>query len=400
MNDVESLYRIWDHQISELSDCYQGVILGLSGGLDSTVLFRLFCDYFKEKKNFKFSVAHLNYRLRGQESEDNQSFVEQISSEACVPAKVLRVSDEQLKTLQNSSTQETARTIRYEFFSECAKGQHLIATAHNLNDLAETSLFRMARGSSPGNLGGMHTWAPPMWRPLLGIQREELENYAKKIGMAHSHDSSNAKIDKYSRNFIRHEILPLMEQVHSGATQKIADIANEAFALESFAATELQKKISRFDGKVPASFLINLDETLAMLAIRLMITELCVASRLPQLSKGIFRSVLERLKRNEDSEKKWCFDLPGALVFSFNNGYVEVSNSKQEQKTIRSSQHKRRLETDEVQAILPANSQLDVYFQNRSDQQKILENKTASHRLCCLSIREPGSISRLGDNNG
>lgn len=192
------------------------VLIAVSGGLDSVVLAHLF-----KQAGFAFGIAHCNFQLRAEESGQDESFVRQLATELDARIFVKHFNTTDYAQAQSLSIQVAARNLRYEWFGELCREQGFaaIATAHHLNDSIETALFNFVRGTGlPGLSGIAAVTGPDQWdvaliRPLLFATRPEIEAYATGHHLSWREDSSNAS-DKYSRNYIRHHIMPLLETLN------------------------------------------------------------------------------------------------------------------------------------------------------------------------------------------
>ena len=183
-------------------------LLAVSGGLDSVVLTDL-----SVRAGIECSMAHCNFHLRGAESDRDEAFVRELASRYDLPVHVAHFE------IGGHSIQETARELRYAWF----KTFNLeVATAHHLDDNIETLLMNFVKGTGVTGLRGMLPARDGIVRPLLFARRDELEAYAAERGLTHVEDSSNIT-DKYNRNFIRHRVLPLLEERYPGVRTNLAD---------------------------------------------------------------------------------------------------------------------------------------------------------------------------------
>lgn len=214
------------HLIEELGvTTSEGIVVGISAGVDSVVLSRLL-----REAGFSLVLCHVNYQLRGAESENDEAFVRSLAEELEVPLNVKRVD------LPNEGNrQQVARDARYEFFRETAKASNcnFVAVAHHRDDQAETVLLNLFRGSGAQGLAGMSALRPllressiQLIRPFLHWSREEIESAANNRGWAWREDLSNLS-SNYRRNWIRNEVLPLIEEEFGkGVSGRIADTAS------------------------------------------------------------------------------------------------------------------------------------------------------------------------------
>jgi tRNA(Ile)-lysidine synthase len=182
------------------------VLLAVSGGVDSVVMVRLFKD-----AGVLFSIAHCNFRLRGEESDQDEIFVQSIAAGLEAPFFSKRFDTEAYAETNNLSIQMAARALRYKWFQEVCEANDLActATAHNLDDMVETALLNFIRGTGLAGLTGIRSRQDGLIRPLLFATRQEIEAFAREKQLAWREDSSNAQ-DLYARNFVRHRIVPKM----------------------------------------------------------------------------------------------------------------------------------------------------------------------------------------------
>ncbi|MCS6968940.1 MAG: tRNA lysidine(34) synthetase TilS [Cytophagales bacterium] len=203
---------------NELFTTESRLLLAVSGGLDSmamaTMLHRL---------GYSIALAHVNYQLRGRESEADERFVRQWAEKHAVKCFVQRFETQPIAARWKKGIQETARKLRYQWFDEIVNQHqfsHLL-TAHHLDDALETVLYRLAKGSSSLGLRGIAVKQGRVVRPMLAFTRKELLNYAQAIGLQWREDSSNAS-DKYARNFIRHRVIPALKRVNPSLVENFA----------------------------------------------------------------------------------------------------------------------------------------------------------------------------------
>jgi tRNA(Ile)-lysidine synthase len=185
------------------------ILVGVSGGVDSVVLLHLLLE-IKKRFSLTLAVAHVNYCLRGDDSDKDQKVVENVCKKNGIPVFVHKIKLKKELKNENESVQIKAREIRYRFYDEiCLKeGYTKIAIAHNANDNAETVMLNLFRGSGIDGLKGIPLTRDNIIRPIILFKREELLQYAQENEIKFRHDKSNFQ-DKYSRNFVRLRLLPL-----------------------------------------------------------------------------------------------------------------------------------------------------------------------------------------------
>ncbi|MBS1625230.1 MAG: tRNA lysidine(34) synthetase TilS [Bacteroidetes bacterium] len=198
-----------DHQI-DLSR--RRVLLALSGGMDSVVLAAAF-----HQLGVRFGIAHCNFQLRGDESDGDEALAKHLATKYDVPFFTVRFDTTAYIAERKVSVQVAARDLRYQWLHEVreAHGFHYLATAHHLNDNIETVLHNFIKGTGIKGLRGMLPKNGRLIRPLLEVSREEITAFCRENNLTYREDSSNAST-KYTRNKIRHHILPLITEINPG----------------------------------------------------------------------------------------------------------------------------------------------------------------------------------------
>lgn len=190
----------------------ESVVLGVSGGTDSVALLHLLYA-----GGVPVAVAHVNYGLRGEESDGDEEFVSTLCGKMKVPLYVRRTNRAELETISNN-LQDAARIFRQSFFNEvCVKESvNWVAIAHHADDQAETVLMNFMRGSGLRGLSGMHYVNNRIIRPLLEVTRDQIEKYLRSNAIQWRDDSSNQS-DDYLRNRVRHHVIPAIRSVDNRA---------------------------------------------------------------------------------------------------------------------------------------------------------------------------------------
>ncbi len=206
-NRFESYIR--KHQLVSEND---KIIVSVSGGIDSTVLLDLMVE-LKSRMSIEVAVAHINHRLRGNESEEDEKFVKALADSHGLECFVHSTDTRAFVIEHKRSLQAGAREIRYKFLEtvKILKNFNKIATAHNANDNAETVLLNLFRGTGANGLGGIPVKRGSIIRPLLFAERKEIEQYARLESLQHREDSSNIT-DHYTRNVVRHSTIPQIQE--------------------------------------------------------------------------------------------------------------------------------------------------------------------------------------------
>ncbi len=184
-------------------------LLAVSGGADSMVLASLFRDFRDELQDAEFSIhiAHINYKLRGKDSDLDQKTVQDFCEKNHIPFHLYEVSEKDRKP--ENSIQLWARELRYGFFRKIREQEQLefLVTAHHLNDQLETFMINLSKAAGINGLSGIPANSNRILRPLLPFSKEEIYQYAEENHIDFREDLSNKKSD-YLRNKIRNEIVP------------------------------------------------------------------------------------------------------------------------------------------------------------------------------------------------
>ena len=189
-----------------------GIVVGVSGGPDSMTLLYIL-NILKEKLNIKLYVAHINHSIR-KEADEETEYVKDFCKKIDVEFFAKKVKVEEIAKELKIGTEEAGRNIRYEFFEEIAHkvGANKIATAHNLNDNAETVLMNIIRGTSVSGLKGIDKVRDGKYiRPIIECSRAEIEDYCKERNLNPRYDKSNNE-NIYTRNKVRNLLIPFLQK--------------------------------------------------------------------------------------------------------------------------------------------------------------------------------------------
>ena len=220
-----------------LASTKKKTLLAVSGGVDSVVM----CDLYHAAK-FPFAIAHCNFQLRGEESDGDEQLVKELAKKYGVDVYVQTFETKRYAEEKGISIQLAARELRYNWFEELRKKQNLnlIATAHHLNDNIETILFNLAKGTGIRGLRGIPVRHGNIIRPLLFAAREEIDLYQSEHQLVFREDSSNAE-DKYTRNKIRHQIIPLLKEINPSLENAFAEKVELFTELETMYEKQVKK---------------------------------------------------------------------------------------------------------------------------------------------------------------
>lgn len=254
------LQHIGKHRLLALSPGKEShttdrTLLAVSGGLDSMAMADLFVRH-----GWPVGIAHVNFNLRGKESDGDAKLVREFAEKHGLPYYELPASTRQYALEHRLSIQEAAREIRYRWLKSIAHDEdyQAIATAHHLDDSVETFFVNLLRGSGIRGLDGIPVRTGQVIRPLLFAGRAEIARYVKRKRITFREDSSNRK-DDYLRNQIRHHLIPLLEKWQP-SFQKTMQGNLEHLSLAAHALEEhthgmqqklMRKKADRWEISIP-----------------------------------------------------------------------------------------------------------------------------------------------------
>ena len=188
------------------------IVTGVSGGADSVCLLFVLCE-LRKKLGFEVIVCHVNHQLRAEAAEQDEAYVKELCRKLDVPCRIFHENVELIAKNGKKSLEEAGRIVRSNAFETVCResGANKIATAHHKNDNAETVLLNLARGSGLQGMCGIRPVYGNRIRPLLCLTRKEIEEWLEEEQISYCTDETNEE-DEYTRNRIRHKILPVMEQ--------------------------------------------------------------------------------------------------------------------------------------------------------------------------------------------
>lgn len=191
------------------------LLLGVSGGVDSTVLV-----YTMIGLGYDVGICHVNFLLRGAESDGDAEFIRSLGQSLHIPVYVTEVNTQVLASERKASIQEVARQTRYEYFQQVRRteGYAYICTAHHLDDQIETVFFRWIKGSGLKGLLGIPTVNEKIRRPFLSQTKASIEKFCQKYQIGYRQDASNES-DKYDRNYIRHHLIDPIARINPSYRQ-------------------------------------------------------------------------------------------------------------------------------------------------------------------------------------
>lgn len=224
------------------------ILLAVSGGIDSVVMLDLFV-----RGKYNIAVAHCNFQLRGKESDGDEWYVEDLCRSSGIKLYKKRFPTIEYAGEKGISIQMAARDLRFEWLAELKEKENfkLLAIGHNLNDSIETMLINLTRGTGIKGLTGIRPKSGYIIRPLLFATREMIKEYAEDNKIVYREDSSNIQT-KYSRNKIRHNVIPVLEEINPSVLYSInetADYLESAYIIYAQAIEAKSKEIIKYKEK-------------------------------------------------------------------------------------------------------------------------------------------------------
>ena len=301
------------------------ITVALSGGADSAVLLSVLAT-LSERLGLTLSCIHVNHRIRGEEADRDEAFCRRLCDGLGVPLAV-KTCDVPAFCQEAGVSQETgARMLRYAIFDAYLEEhpEAYLATAHNADDNAETVLFRMARGTGLAGLGGIPPVRGRYIRPLLAVTAAEIRTYARDTGLSYVLDSTNLDLG-VTRNYIRAEILPRMEQVHGGATLHISSMVERVRRDEEYLVSCARALLAEATQGNLRSAIREAPDAVATRAIRLLYEEV---RRSPDaLTQEQTEEALALIRRED---KSLSMTLPQGIVMHLWGATVRFCEAEEE----------------------------------------------------------------------
>ncbi len=205
-------------------------VVGVSGGADSVCLLTVINE-LRDVLNLSIYAVHVNHMIRGAEADNDEKYVEKYCRSLGIPLKVYHIDVPLLAEKSQMTVEEAGRRARYEAFDRAGEdfgiSDYKILVAHNKNDVAETVILNMTRGTGMSGMKGIPVKRDNIIRPLMGAERKEIEAYLDANNISYCNDCTNFS-DAYTRNKIRLNVLPELSKVNSRAVCHIAELSKIA----------------------------------------------------------------------------------------------------------------------------------------------------------------------------
>lgn len=274
--NVECKVRLAIAENNMLSFLKKGVAIGLSGGADS-ILLLIILRKLKNEFNFNLKALHVNHMIRGESADNDEKFSKAFSEALGIEFESIKVDVPYFASQNKIGTEEAARKIRYNYFADVlSKEENLgvIATAHNSTDNLETFIFNLMRGSGIHGLCSIAPVRDNIVRPLIYVSKEEILKLLSDGNIPFVTDETNFSVE-YTRNYIRHEILPKLRHLtphpEDMANKAISNLRSDADYISSIADNFYSDNV--IDSKLDASKLSGLHPAIFSRVIRIMCKE-------------------------------------------------------------------------------------------------------------------------------
>lgn len=237
LDKIEAYVRKW-HMLEKNDK----VVAGVSGGADSICLLFVLLE-LAESIGFEIIAVHVNHGIRGESALHDEQYVQELCAKYSVPLEIFHENVELIARNRKQSMEEAGRDVRREAFFRTMKQRDgtKIALAHHQNDNAETMMLNLARGTGIHGIGGMRPVNGPVIRPLLCVERHEIENYLDERDISYCTDVTNLE-DEYARNRVRNHVIPYMEQnLNEKAVQHINQFMEQMRQTADYMDAETEK---------------------------------------------------------------------------------------------------------------------------------------------------------------
>lgn len=265
------------------------ILLGLSGGADSSLLLHLLCDYARDT-GAKIFAAHVNHGIRTKdycnESDRDEEFCRELCKNLGVDLFVNKLDIPKMAATSGRGIEAEAREARYDFFAKVMQENNIkiLATAHNASDNIETQIYNLARGCGIDGLAGIPESRPIdlveggiVIRPILSAKKSEIIEYCEKNAVPFVNDSTNFE-DEYTRNAIRHRVIPVLEDLFPHLTRSSQRLSALATEDADFILSCAKEIVSECQDKISIEKLSKLHPSVAKRVIKLMFKQVSDAT--------------------------------------------------------------------------------------------------------------------------
>jgi len=233
------------------------LLIAFSGGPDSVFALHFF-HQFKNKYKIELVAAHVNHNLRGNDSEQDQLFCENICNKLKIPIFIKYVDVKRFARKNNQSIEEAARNLRYNFFEEISNQEKVdyIITAHNSDDNTETILLNFIKGTGLSGLSGIPIKRGKIIRPILSLSKKEIVGFLELNKINFRIDKSNYEND-FERNKLRNIVIPEIEKINPSLNSTLRNFSNNISFINTFIQQKIEKLFKKFVKKNENQFIVN-----------------------------------------------------------------------------------------------------------------------------------------------
>ncbi len=332
---IEKVYQ-YIKENNMLNDC-RHIIVGLSGGADSVCLLVLLHSIIVQyQMDIDVVAVHINHEIRGDEALRDQRFAQKLSDDLGVVCHVLNKDVKAIAKMRGVSIETAGRQVRYECFAQIKRELGFldtttkIAVAHHIDDLVETSLMHLIRGSGIQGFSGISPVNGDIIRPLLCVNKKEIIEFLKMKGIGYVVDSTNLESD-YQRNQLRNQLIPMIEKKYNPEFSKaVYHMATDLLEINRYIdrqVDQLEPICVRYDStnqKVLASLLLDkfqhVDRTLQTYLLR------AVLKKVAQSPVDIYRKHIELLMQLCQKQVGKKINLSNGIVAI--RGYCDITLRK------------------------------------------------------------------------
>ena len=326
-NNFDNKLDIVNHVIAKLKNhnlLDKKLLVAVSGGADSSALL-LICNLISNKYPVNFIGIHINHRLRGEDSEKDSYFIQELSNKLKIPLIIKDGSKENNKYAKSKNLENSLRHIRYKLFSDEIINRNMngLLTAHHLNDHVETFLLKISRGTGLDGMEGISSYIKQkefneleIYRPLIDIPKKKLYKFCLNMKIYPKEDKSNVS-NKFSRNRIRNNIIPEFESINSNfleSIKRVTELITSTNRNHKENAINILSKLNFTEEKLKLKFNRNIFNNLNIFNKKFILSYMVK----DKFNINILENKhLNYIIENSDSNKKnFDLDLPESIVLS------------------------------------------------------------------------------------
>lgn len=305
-----------------------GAMIGLSGGADSVFLLCFLLEYKKrEKKSFPIVACHVNHMIRGDEAVRDEEFSQKLSEALGVDFVSVRRDVPAYAKKNGCGLEEAARDVRYSVFRELLSSREdisSIALAHNASDNLETVIFNMMRGSGLNGMCGILPVRDNVVRPLIRIAKGDIVKALLDAEIPYVTDSTNASVD-YTRNYIRHSIVPLLSKLNSSPEAAVSKLTSALLEDNEYLNTLAENEVKALHEPITSSALSRIDKPV----LARVLTLLCKSKTGFTLESKHISTIIDNL--NTDA---FSLSVGGGYSFVCQRGICKFLSSEEQTKNV------------------------------------------------------------------